>query len=222
MSTLGREDTRKIEVFLASHPRLAVGLGHVDKPCSVAAINLALTGELTDRIPDCMSEVVGAWIIDVQDVMPAVVRNSARWRRLLPQAAGTGRDHEKERLNVILDWMWDTVLPLAQSRADEHGLGSEWRKMSVERTKEAAIIASRVAGVVFIDGPVALAASAAADAFRALEFAETGLLRLAANHAVYCALEIATLFPFSIRDEYWKTLDPAGLLKRLIKIGEQE
>ena len=222
MSTLSREDTRKIEVFLESHPRLAVGLGHVDKPCSIAAINLALTGELTDRIPECMSEVVGAWIIGVQDEMPAVVRNSARWRRLLPRAAGTGRDQEKERLDVILDWMCGTVLPLAQSRADEHGLGSEWRKMSVERTKEAAIIASRVAGVVFIDGPVALAASAAADAFRALEFAETGLLRLAANHAVYCALEIATLFPFSIRDEYWKTLDPAGLLKRLIKIGEQE
>lgn len=200
MSTLTQEDTRKIEAFLESHPRLAVGLGHVDKPCSVAAINLALTGELTDRIPDCMSEVVGAWIIDVQDVMPAVVRNSARWRRLLPQAAGTGRDHEKERLDVILDWMWGTVLPTMQPVADDRGFGAEWKAMCKERTADAAYAASNAASAYAASNAAAYASNFAADA--------------AANAAAAAdATPVAT-------SDYWATVDPAGLLERLIKIGE--
>lgn len=36
--------------------KLGHGLGTVDEPCSVAAINLALSGELSDRDPsECMS-----------------------------------------------------------------------------------------------------------------------------------------------------------------------
>lgn len=90
---------------LLSRVELARGLGDEDSPCSIAAVNLALTGVLTDDIPNCMSRVVGHWIIIVQDHISSDVRNSAEWKELLPLAAGTGREHEEERLGVILDWM---------------------------------------------------------------------------------------------------------------------
>ena len=87
---------------------LPSGLGDEENACSIAAINLALTGELTDDIPSCMSEVIGQWIIKIQDSMPDEMRNSLEWKLLLPLAAGTGREKEKERLQIILDWMWGT------------------------------------------------------------------------------------------------------------------
>ena len=117
---------------------LPSGLGDEENACSIAAINLALTGELTDEIPACMSKVIGKWIITTQDSMPAEMRNSDRWKSLLPLAAGTGRAKEKERLALVLDWMWGTVLPTLQPLADERGFGDAWKRMTTERTKAAA------------------------------------------------------------------------------------
>jgi hypothetical protein len=106
MSTITKDQQQAIAAFLATH-ELPAGLGSQEAACSIAAINLALTGELTDRIPDCMSKVIGEWIIRVQDSMPSTMRNSDEWKRLLPLAAGTGREHESERLKLILAWMWE-------------------------------------------------------------------------------------------------------------------
>ena len=117
---------------------LPSGLGDKENACSIAAINLALTGELTDHIPACMSDVIGHWIIVTQDGMPDELRNSARWKGLLPLAAGTGRDYEKERVEIILDHMWTVTLPMLQPLADDKGFGDAWRRMTTERTAEAA------------------------------------------------------------------------------------
>src|SRR5882672_9277442 len=100
----------KVEAYLKDR-YIPAGLGTKEAACSIAAINLALTGELTDRIPECMSTVIGRWILIVQDSMPDDMRNSLEWRRLLPLAAGTGREREQERLALILKWVWETVLP---------------------------------------------------------------------------------------------------------------
>jgi hypothetical protein len=121
------------------------GLGDAHAACSIAAINLALTGRLTDDIPECMSEVIGRWVITVQDAMPDQMRNSPEWKRLLPLAAGTGRQHEDERLALILDWMWGTVLPMLQPQADAGGYGPEWRTMCEQRTEGAAEAAQAAA-----------------------------------------------------------------------------
>lgn len=131
------------------------GLGTEESACSIAAINLALTGRLSDDIPACMSTVIGKWIIPVEDAMPDEMRNGPEWRRLLPLAAGTGRDPEREkaRLALILDWMWSQVLPQLQSIADKGGFGNAWRAMCRERTRstaaEAAWAAARAAGADF-------------------------------------------------------------------------
>ncbi len=117
---------------------LPSGLGTPENACSIAAINLALTGKLTDSIPACMSEVVGNCIIVMQDSMPDALRNSTRWKSLLPLAAGTGRSHEPERLQILMDHMWTVALPIVQPLADAHGFGGAWREMIVERSAELA------------------------------------------------------------------------------------
>ena len=134
------EQETAIRDILATMPTLAVGVGTAEQACSVAAINLAMTGTLSDTVPDCMSVVIGRWIIGVQDRMPATIRDSAAWRDLLPLAAGTGRDHEAERRALVLDWMWDS-LAMVQPRADAQGYGTAWATMLRDRTARAAAAA---------------------------------------------------------------------------------
>jgi len=137
MTTITAKQQQAIADLLATMT-LPAGLGTEESACSIAAINLALSGQLTDVIPLCMSAVIGKWIIGVQDEMPAEMRNSAEWKRLLPLAAGTGRQHERKRMEIIMNWMWSTVLPTLQPIADRDGFGKQWRMMLQQRTTEAA------------------------------------------------------------------------------------
>ena len=139
-----QEADARLRDYLASH-ELVAGIGTEESACSVAAINLALTAELTDTIPMCMSKVIGQWMILVQDAMPSEMRNSPGWKCLLPMAAGTGREREEERLALVMDWMWGTVLPDLQSVADQGGFGAEWRTMCLEKSPAAAGAAARAA-----------------------------------------------------------------------------
>ena len=144
MTTYTPEIRAKLERYLATH-NLPKGMGSEESACSIAAINLAISGKMTDEIPDCMSEVIGCATITLQDAMPDDMRNSARYKTWLPTAVGTGRDREEERLAVLMDWMWRTVLPQLQPLADEKGFGKEWRTMCSERTQEAAYAAADAA-----------------------------------------------------------------------------
>ena len=206
MSTITLEQQTAIAVKLAGM-HLPSGLGDEESACSIAAINLALSGELTDDIPPCMSKAIGKWIIRIQDSMPDDMRNSARWKQLLPRAAGTGRAKEKKRLAIILDWMWGTVLPTLQPLADDRGFGTEWKRMTTERTRAAAGRAS-----CGVDGAAARAADAAAwaAAWAAAEAAEAAWAAAAAwAWAAAEAAEAASA---------WETFDPCGLLERLINV----
>jgi hypothetical protein len=200
-STITNEQQTAIAEKLASM-HLPSGLGDEHSACSVAAINLALSGEMTDQIPDCMSEVIGRWIIVVQDAMPDDVRNSDRWKSLLPLAAGTGRDREQARLDIILDWMWGTVLPSFQPLANEQGFGDQWRKMTTERTAESA---RATAGAARATGAALAAWAAAMGAAEAAEAAE-------AADDVWSAWAAWSVW------SAWANFDPCGLLERLIRI----
>ena len=213
MSTITTEQQQAIAAKLAGMT-LPSGLGTEEAACSIAAINLALSGKLTDDIPDCMSKVIGKWIISVQDSMPDDMRNSDRWKSLLPRAAGTGRGKEKERLDIILDWMWGTVLPTLQPLADDRGFGTEWKRMTTERTESAAAEAAR-------------AATARAEA--AAWAAARGAWAAAATDAAYAAWEAAwaaadaaeaaarAYAGATARADTWQAFDPCGLLERLIE-----
>ena len=225
MSTLTNEQQAAIASKLATM-HLPSGVGNEHSACSIAAINLALSGRLTDDIPDCMSEVIGRWIIITQDAMPDDVRNSERWKSLLPLAAGTGREQEQERLDIILDWMWDTVLPSLQSIADQQGFGKQWQKMTTDRTAksaEATADAARAksAGVATW---AARAAKAAEEAARAtVEATEEATAANAAASVAWVAAAVAEAAAAAeaevARATAWANFDPCELLERLIKIG---
>jgi hypothetical protein len=200
---------------------LPSGLGDEHSACSIAAINLALSGRLTDSIPDCMSRVIGQWIIVVQDAMPDAVRNSERWKSLLPMAAGTGRVNEQERLDIILDWMWVTVLPSLQPLADQQGFGKQWQQMTTERTaKSADATAWATLGWATWARAAEAAARAAARAARAVEAVEAAVEAARAADAV--ARAAAARATNAAAADAWATIwvnfDPCGLLERLIKI----
>jgi hypothetical protein len=210
MSTITLEQQTAIAVKLAGM-HLPSGLGDEEAACSIAAINLALTGTLTDNIPPCMSEVIGKWIIKVQDSMPDDMRNSAQWKSLLPLAAGTGRAKEKKRLAIILDWMWGTVLPTLQPLADDRGFGTEWKRMTTERTRAAAEAAARAAA----RAAESVAWEAAREAAHAVEAAEAEAAAWAAAEAAAWAAEAAKAAAWAAA---WQTFDPCGLLERLINV----
>ena len=232
-------DTQKIADFLA-HRHLASGLGTAEEPCSIAAINLALTGHLTDDIPPCMSRVVGCWIIRVQDAMPDAVRNSRDWKALLPLAAGTGRDpaQERRRVALLLDWIWTDVLPPLQSLADEQGFGDEWRTMLTERNEAAAdaAAAAAAAGAAAADAATAAAAAAwaaaadaAAAAAAAAWTAAAAAWSAAAADAAADAADVAAAVAARAADaaaaeaaeaaraDFWLRADPISALRRLVE-----
>ncbi len=174
------EQETAIRDVLATMPTLAVGIGTKEKACSVAALNLALTGTLTDAVPDCMSRVIGRWIIRVQDRMPATIRDSRAWRDLLVLSAGTGREREAKRLALVMAWMWE-ALALVQPRAADAAAAAY------------------------------AAASADADAYAAAYASASAY----ADAAAYADADADA-------DEYaWTTIDPVGLLRRLVAVTDE-
>ena len=215
MSTITQEQQAKIADYLATHV-LPKGLGTEDSACSIAAINLALTGRLTDTIPDCMSPVIGRWIIRVQDAMPGDMRNSAQWKNLLPLAAGTGRKpgDEQRRLALILDWMWDVVLPHLQSIADARGFGASWAYMCQQKTATAADAAAAYATyATYAAAADAAAARAAAAAAAAYATAATAADAAAAAYAADAAADAAA----AAAAYTWKHFNPCAVLAQLVE-----
>lgn len=112
--------------------------GH-DPPCLMAAINYSVTGELCDGIPVCMSEIIGNWLVAIQNRMPDDRLNSYRMKMALLEAPATGRsaDAELRRLEAVMQWMW-SALSVAHHTAAHFGFGDQWGDMLFYRSREAA------------------------------------------------------------------------------------
>ena len=213
--------TARLESYLAGVEHIPTGIGSEEAACSVAAIRLAWDGMLSDKPPPCMSPVLATWIIGVQDAMPASIRDSAEWRSLLPLAAGTGREREDERLAVILNWVFGTVLPHIQPLADARGFGSEWRTMCHERTAVAARAAAKAAAHTAdaaaraADAAARVAAWVAADAAMNAAWAATSAAD-AANKARTAADAVAWAADTTTAAT-WNAFDPASTLRKIIE-----
>jgi len=236
---LTERQAANIQEYLAGH-KLCHGIGTYELACSIAAINLAISGELTDDIPDCMSLVIGKWIIRVQDSMPLEMINSNEWKLLLPLAAGTGRSKEAERKEIIIEWMWQQLKQI-QGIADNNGFGKEWKLMCNKKTYRAAAAtayaaatadaaayavayaadaadaaATATAAAATADAAAADAADAAADAADAADAAACAAYAAAA--AAYAAAADADDDDDDAKSAFWEKADSIGLLNRLINI----
>ena len=208
------EHTAQLESYLAGVEHIPVGIGTEEAACSVAAIRLAWDGELSDEPPACMSPVLAQWIIGVQDAMPASIRDSAEWRGLLPLAAGTGREREDERLAVIMDWLWGTVMPHLQPIADEHGFGAEWRECET-RTMDAAQAAADAAEAASVSRAVEAATRVAKAAAYAYAY-EYAAAEAAKAEAAYMAANAAEAAAYAADAPAWDAFDPVATLLRII------
>ncbi|MGL5829674.1 MAG: hypothetical protein ACRC0L_08920 [Angustibacter sp.] len=212
-TTQGQQDA--IAAYLDGHT-LAKGHGDRQSACSIVAINLALTGELTDEIPNCMSPVTGGWIIAIQDAMPDGIRNSKEWKSLLPLAAGTGRLFEDEILKFVMNCMWGVALPTHQKLADAGGYGDEWRAMTEIRSSDAAEAASSAASAVGAH----CAAQAARTAREASAISKHRTWRSRAIAAEISGYVPQVLTRAAASEEYfWKTINPAKALQDMIEIA---
>ena len=220
----------KLESYLATNT-LPKGLGDKESACTLAAINLAMSGKLTDKIPACMSEVLGRAAIGLQDAMPTEMRNSARYKALIPDMPGTGRAQEQERLAILMDWMWSVVLPQVQPIADGNGFGAEWQSMCLEKTATAAArAADRARAAADVAWAVADAASwaAASAGARAAAWSSARAAWAVADAAhaaawssarAACAADAADAADACAADascaDFWETIDPIGVLERM-------
>ena len=237
MTTLAR-DRAAIAAVLADMPHLAVGVGSRDSACTVAVINLALTGEVTDDCPDCMSPVLHRAVIVLQDAMPAELRDSASYRALVHLMAGTADGRDDARLAILQDWMWTVVLPTHQAEADRLGYGDAWEQMCSLRTYVAAKDASAAAEAagasaaaqaaiaaakaVWAAGKAAWAASVAAQTAGAAKAAKAAKFAKAAKSAGVAWAAEAARAAAKAADaagaarDYWAIVDPVGLVGRFI------
>jgi hypothetical protein len=247
--TFTQEHRAKLEEYLATHT-LPSGLGAKESACSIAAINLALSGELTDEIPDCMSDVLGRAAIALQDAMPGEMRNSERYKALLPEMAGTGRKHEQERLAILLDWMWSVVLPKLQPFAESKGFGDAWKNMCQLKTAASALAAAAAARVADVtraadyaaasnyaaDAAADYASAYAAAAAAAADYSDDSAYSYAAAAATaadysddsayyYAAADYASdAAAYAAADaggDFWETVDPIGALERMTYLNEE-
>ena len=212
-----RADARLREYLESS--TLGIGYSDTRDVCSVAAINLALARPLDDKIPDCMSEMVGQWIIHVQDSMPNELRNSAAWKDLLPAAAATGRDHEQSRLDMIIDWLYETVLPAAKDAMgdcpDADGLGQVIKERKYNPTSLVGVHANRsaVKHLAMEISTMQLELKLHADGKRE----HITLAPVAAALAAGWAAKV-TGHENPERKTLWDAFDPVGLLARLVEV----
>jgi hypothetical protein len=224
------------EAFSSPALRLSRGLGtrgSIDsgERCTIAEIQLVLTGVLSDGPHPCISEMIRRWVIPIQDAMPDEIRNSPAWRAAAPLIAGTATDDERiesERRDLIIAWMWDRLAdePVLAALPDE--VRPAWDRMLAKRTYDDAAAAARAAARAATDAAraTARAADAAyyADAGDAYAAAAADDATRAATYAAYAANAAANgasttgASTTGDRQAYWRRADPADLLARLVAI----
>ena len=190
---------------------LSDGLGDRQSACSIAAINIALTGELTDEIPQCMSRVIGEWILSVQDHMRADDRNSRTWKNLLPEAAASGRGRENQILALLINATIERTRPALAPVAARAGVMDAWRQLRTGRGAADAALRAAVRAIENADQRVEGLNSLRASAFTIAQAIEE-----ARSRPAFSARLAGGSLSAAADASGWKTLDPSGLLGDLI------
>ena len=222
------EADERLRVYLA-RPGYIIprGTGTREAASSMAAIYMALTGQLANRSPQCMSYVIGRWIELVQDEIPQKVRNEATWRTLLPLAARTGRERESERLDVVVKWIWERVLPTLEPVAHKYDIGTSWRSAVAGRSVRSATAGAKAVEdtLAFLGEDVLPAQhdddlwdlNDAAKAAREIAVASDESRHAGTKDAKGCVDAALKATRATNRTGVsWRTLDPVALLQKMI------
>jgi hypothetical protein len=209
------------DVFLRSDRQLSAGLGSVNgERCTIAEINLILTGRLTDSEHKCMSNVIRHWVIDIQDLMPADVRNSDAWRKAAVGIAGSAASAEVEekRNAMILDWMWDALADETVRARVPLSLRPAWEHMIATRTPATAYDVVNTATRVARGFTAPRAVTYAADAANEAAYVAGGQLssRFSIVVVIANAWRLSSYANSNVSPVFWQNIDPAGMLQRLI------
>lgn len=213
------EQKQKYDALLAKMPALAGMIGLLDGQYSLISAYVALEGVITGDVPAFMSLPIGKWIVAIQDAMPPDIRDSERWRLLLFLAGETGRGYEKERNAVLMQWMWESVLPNVGGIIERYDMRADWSRMLSRRTYDSTspvvlsaekCAHSHQAGWAFVD---------AVDRVRnAVHFDSRKQDDLIASQVGMVAVSIAEV---SDNPDYWSDLDLCGLLEKLNNTGAE-
>ena len=186
-------------------------------------------GTVGDAVPRPMSAVIGRFVLETRWSIPEDLRHTTKWRKGLHAAVTTGRNHEPQRLSMLLDWLWTAALPLCQPVAGRWGCGGHWREMVSRRTVETCREAARALDEA--GGRDSRAASQAALAahsmFRALN--ELAIRphshELAASHIADAASRAVTASTYARPDRAvllaWRRIKVLNLLQRLVEAGQR-
>lgn len=189
----------------------SAGMPGVGRACTIAEINLVLTGVLDAGQHPCIDEVIRHWVIRVQDAMPDEIRNSPEWRAAAVGIAGSADGSKRQaRRAVLMEWMWQTLADEAVVAGVPVSARPAWGQMLTERTQKAAHDAAKAAYAVAAANAVA-AAGAAADAAAYAVATSVAYADVAdvADHAAY-------VVAYDDRADYWRRRDMPATLTRLI------
>lgn len=238
---LNSEEKKRIEDFVMTHT-LSRGLGTESEPCSIAAINYALSGNLSDVIPACMSPLIGRWIIEIQDSMPDAIRNSDEWRKLLPSAAGTTAplEVERERSQILLHWYFD-CMEFCQGAANELGeeFGYQWSLAIQERNAKPLLT---YANIGYAQSKAHYETSLSYQYRQACYIAKSPIRHYREDGVINkyigwvgqnLAMGISNMLTMVKRSKsitllddkveaFWRKVDPAGTLSKLIDVGQEK
>lgn len=91
---------QKLVATFVTGATLGQGLNDSQTPCTIAAINLTLSGRFSDDCPECMSPELCDFVIYLQDSITHECRNSAEWKSVIPLLLDT-KDQNAEIKNRI-------------------------------------------------------------------------------------------------------------------------
>ena len=166
-------------------------------------------------LPAGASEILSRWVIRIEEDLPTEMRTSERWTSAKDRITDRGRAPQDEaaRLSLIMNWMWNSVLPLCQEAADQTGYGDLWRRMCQQKTKHSAEDTSFQIRTSTSTNTKA-AASAASSA--ALTVADRDRGKAAERAAAVPRDTLVAAIDF--HPDIWEQMDPIGLLESLITV----
>lgn len=113
--------------------RLVAGVGNLKagEACTESALQLALTGKLTDDRHPCVDPLIHKWVMNVQDRLDNATLNGP-WKDIAPMVVGT--IDVPDSLNRIMTTMWDALSEMTFASAK---VNVAWKDMLTARTATA-------------------------------------------------------------------------------------